>query len=124
METEKCPNCGGTLVLRTNKHTGEVFWGCGNFPNCRYSRSLESQPCSSGGYCREDSWRRNEPAHEPVREEHKPRQFYIYDHATGERRKVREINDDGWGGSPYLRVENPDGEMCSVVPVDEDEDCG
>ena len=35
----RCPICGGNLILRTAKkgpHTGETFWGCSNFPKCRY----------------------------------------------------------------------------------------
>ena len=34
-----CPKCGGELVVRTAKkgpHAGEQFYGCSNFPNCRY----------------------------------------------------------------------------------------
>jgi hypothetical protein len=41
---EKCPRCGGTLVLRTAKqgsHAGEKFWGCNNYPRCRYIRNAE-----------------------------------------------------------------------------------
>jgi len=34
----KCPNCGGVLVVRTNKREGNHFWGCSNFPKCRYTR--------------------------------------------------------------------------------------
>ncbi len=39
-----CPECGGTLVLRTAKkgaHAGSRFYGCSNFPHCRYVRNLE-----------------------------------------------------------------------------------
>lgn len=35
----KCPKCGGDLVLRTakrGKNQGEEFYGCSNFPKCRY----------------------------------------------------------------------------------------
>ena len=34
-----CPRCGGALVSRTaskGEHKGETFWGCSNFPKCRY----------------------------------------------------------------------------------------
>ncbi len=34
-----CPRCGGVLVSRTaskGEHKGETFWGCSNFPKCRY----------------------------------------------------------------------------------------
>ena len=38
-----CPLCGGKLVLRTAKkgsNIGNQFYGCSNFPNCRYTRSV------------------------------------------------------------------------------------
>jgi hypothetical protein len=34
-----CPKCGGKLVLKASKkgaHAGESFYGCSNFPKCRY----------------------------------------------------------------------------------------
>ena len=34
-----CPKCGGELVLRTAKrgqNVGKQFYGCSNFPKCRY----------------------------------------------------------------------------------------
>lgn len=34
-----CPKCGGNLILRaakTGKHAGKKFWGCANYPNCKY----------------------------------------------------------------------------------------
>ncbi len=34
-----CPLCGNKLVLRTAKkgpNAGNKFWGCSNYPNCRY----------------------------------------------------------------------------------------
>ena len=39
----KCPYCGGELVIRTAKHgptAGEQFYGCENFPKCRYTESI------------------------------------------------------------------------------------
>jgi hypothetical protein len=37
---EKCPaeSCVGSLVKRDGKFG--VFYGCSNYPNCRYSRSI------------------------------------------------------------------------------------
>lgn len=39
-DPNKCsnPNCNGSWVLRTNKRTGDKFWGCSNYPNCRESK--------------------------------------------------------------------------------------
>lgn len=34
-----CPECGGTLVLRTSnrgEHAGKQFWGCSNYPKCKH----------------------------------------------------------------------------------------
>ena len=36
---KRCPQCGGTLVLRQakrGKHAGSKFWGCSGFPDCQY----------------------------------------------------------------------------------------
>lgn len=33
-----CPRCGKSMVERSNKRTGEVFWGCSAFPVCRGTR--------------------------------------------------------------------------------------
>lgn len=33
-----CPICGANLVLRDGEQ--EAFYGCSNFPNCKYTRSL------------------------------------------------------------------------------------
>ncbi len=37
--TPSCPNCGIKLILRTSRkgnNAGSSFWGCLNFPRCRY----------------------------------------------------------------------------------------
>lgn len=41
-----CPRCGGTLVLRTAKkgpNTGNSFYGCSNYPKCRYVKGSSQQ---------------------------------------------------------------------------------
>jgi len=38
-----CPLCGKKLVLRTAKkgaHTGKQFWGCSNYPKCRFTMDI------------------------------------------------------------------------------------
>ncbi len=38
-----CPRCGGKLVLRTAAHgsnAGSRFYGCANYPKCRYTRNV------------------------------------------------------------------------------------
>src|SRR5438067_2099907 len=29
-----CPDCGGPMVLRTRRATGDFFYGCARFPDC------------------------------------------------------------------------------------------
>jgi restriction system protein len=38
-----CPKCGGEMVLRTAQkgpNPGLKFWGCSNYPKCRFSKAL------------------------------------------------------------------------------------
>jgi DNA topoisomerase-1 len=35
-----CPECAGTLVVKTNRKTGERFLACDRYPVCRYTREL------------------------------------------------------------------------------------
>lgn len=38
-----CPKCGGNLVIRTAKrgaNIGSKFYGCSNYPNCKYTRNI------------------------------------------------------------------------------------
>lgn len=38
-ESKSCPKCGGELVKRVaqkGKNAGQKFWGCSNFPKCRF----------------------------------------------------------------------------------------
>lgn len=40
----QCPQCGGTLVLRTSTkgaNAGNRFYGCSNYPKCRYIRNMK-----------------------------------------------------------------------------------
>lgn len=39
----RCPKCGGELILRKAKrgpNTGNQFYGCSNYPKCRYIKNL------------------------------------------------------------------------------------
>lgn len=41
--TMKCPRCGGQLILRVAKkgtNAGNRFYGCSNYPKCRYIQNL------------------------------------------------------------------------------------
>ena len=35
--TDVCPRCGGRMVTRTAKNSGNQFLGCSNFPKCRHT---------------------------------------------------------------------------------------
>ena len=35
-----CPSCGGEMVKRYSSKTGDEFWGCYGFPECRGTRPL------------------------------------------------------------------------------------
>jgi ribosomal protein L37AE/L43A len=40
-----CPKCGSPLVVRIAKkgpNAGNEFWGCSDFPKCRYTAPMES----------------------------------------------------------------------------------
>ena len=34
----QCPNCGATMIKRSNRRTREGFWGCPKYPSCRGTR--------------------------------------------------------------------------------------
>ncbi|MBQ7249819.1 MAG: NERD domain-containing protein [Bacilli bacterium] len=36
-----CPRCGGQLVLRESKTTGHKFYGCSNYPKCKFTKKAE-----------------------------------------------------------------------------------
>lgn len=41
-----CPSCGNKLILRTAKkgvNIGKNFYGCSNFPKCRYTQQIEEK---------------------------------------------------------------------------------
>ena len=37
----RCPNCGGQLVQREGRFG--VFWGCSNYPHCRFTASTDTK---------------------------------------------------------------------------------
>lgn len=43
----KCPRCGGDLILRTatrGENKGNHFYGCSNYPKCKYIKSITKEP--------------------------------------------------------------------------------
>lgn len=44
-QDRKCPQCGGELVLRVAKKgdfTGNKFYGCNNYPKCKYVQNIKN----------------------------------------------------------------------------------
>lgn len=44
-----CPKCGGELIERVatkGQYAGQKFWGCSNFPKCKFTRKAEQTPGS------------------------------------------------------------------------------
>jgi len=39
-----CPSHGIRMILRTARQSGEKFWGCPNYPNCREIIKVENSP--------------------------------------------------------------------------------
>ena len=45
-----CPTCGGDLVERKQKgRNGRIFYGCVNYPECKFAANPLPQPCPSCG---------------------------------------------------------------------------
>lgn len=36
-----CPECGHSMIARSNRQSGEKFWGCSKFPQCRGTRDSQ-----------------------------------------------------------------------------------
>jgi restriction system protein len=36
-----CPKCEAEMVVRTNRQNGNKFWGCQNYPRCRFILNIE-----------------------------------------------------------------------------------
>ena len=44
LEEKVCPRCEGKLILRTaakGERMGKEFWGCSNYPKCRYIENID-----------------------------------------------------------------------------------
>jgi hypothetical protein len=37
----KCPECMGPMAARANRQTGQKFWGCKKYPECKGTRDSE-----------------------------------------------------------------------------------
>jgi ssDNA-binding Zn-finger/Zn-ribbon topoisomerase 1 len=43
IEDTLCPECGGPMVSRKNSATGQRFWGCRKFPECKGTRDTDGE---------------------------------------------------------------------------------
>lgn len=43
IEQTTCPDCGGPMRSRTNQKTGQKFWGCQRYPDCRGTRNTDGE---------------------------------------------------------------------------------
>lgn len=41
--SSKCPDCNGNLHIRRS-YVGNLFYGCSNYPNCKYTKPFEPKP--------------------------------------------------------------------------------
>ena len=39
-EGHTCPNCKGTLIVKTNRETQAQFLGCPNYPTCDHTEPI------------------------------------------------------------------------------------
>jgi len=47
-----CPKCGGELIKRVatkGQYAGQEFWGCSNFPKCKFAKKAEKTAESQSG---------------------------------------------------------------------------
>lgn len=40
VEGRVCPECGAAVVERTNKASGDPFWGCSAWPKCTWTQEI------------------------------------------------------------------------------------
>jgi ssDNA-binding Zn-finger/Zn-ribbon topoisomerase 1 len=43
IENLQCPECGGPMISRANTKTGQRFWGCRKYPDCRGTRNTDGE---------------------------------------------------------------------------------
>lgn len=43
MEPTTCPICEGPMTSRANRTTGQRFWGCNAYPQCKGTRNTDGE---------------------------------------------------------------------------------
>lgn len=41
MEEKLCPDCGEMMKVRENDASGDLFWGCSEYPFCKHAEPIE-----------------------------------------------------------------------------------
>ncbi len=63
-ESRSCHRCGKPMVVRTNRNTGDKFWGCSAFPDCRFTVPLGApDDWPSGDYSSDGNEWYDDPGH-------------------------------------------------------------
>lgn len=61
-ENVTCPECGGPMTSRVNGKTGQRFWGCLGYPQCRGTLDTDGQsPEERRGESRRWAWGQERP---------------------------------------------------------------
>jgi ssDNA-binding Zn-finger/Zn-ribbon topoisomerase 1 len=58
-ETFPCKKCGKKMVERRNGKTGDYFWGCSAFPECRHTETEHPDDHGNDEY---DEWHPGHPS--------------------------------------------------------------
>lgn len=43
IQNVKCPICEGPMASRANRSTGQRFWGCKKYPECKGTRNTDGE---------------------------------------------------------------------------------
>lgn len=43
IEDTLCPKCGAKMISRANRNTGQRFWGCSRYPECKGTRNTDGE---------------------------------------------------------------------------------
>ncbi len=60
IENVKCPECDGPMTSRANRQTGQRFWGCNAYPQCKGTLNTDGERST-----RENSQRSEDDSYAP-----------------------------------------------------------
>lgn len=47
MDENLCPECGAKMTPKKNSSSGQYFWGCTRYPDCRGTRDTDGEAPST-----------------------------------------------------------------------------